>query len=78
MTLHWKTSEDNLFTGLSCNRVYQVIKHADRRWQLRVRDRARPVGVPLDDLWQTLGRYNNPAVAMIHADCHEEKAREAA
>ena len=73
MSLSWKASDD-CYTGLTADHVYKInMLRADRRWQLRVRDRARPVGVPLDDLWVTLGHYRNPAVAIIHADYNEEK-----
>jgi hypothetical protein len=73
MSLSWKAGDD-CYTGLTANHVYKInMLHADRRWQLRVRDRARPVGVPLDDLWVTLGHYRNPAVAIIHANFNEEK-----
>lgn len=86
MTLQWKTygGVDGLIWGmyaLTGSRVYEIVPEdgiipvpEDGRLLLRVRDRAEPVDVPIDDLWVTLGYYHNPDFAMIHADYHEEKA----
>jgi hypothetical protein len=72
--LQWKRSDSGcLYRAFTSGRVYQIILHADGRWQLRVRDREEPMDVPLDDLWVTLNWYRDPAVAGIEANYHEEK-----
>jgi hypothetical protein len=77
--IEWTASDDDglTYTGLTVAHVYKIalLGPETTRCELRVRDRARLVGVPLDEQFRLLGEYKNPAVAMAYADREEETGR---